>query len=152
MSVGPFYCGMSVRVVLNIPQFSIRLNGPTSTSTFIEVAMRFGGTKGMIIQLNNKLAFASRERHFDCGWLSAFPEESERLFMGGRYMLELESVRILETKSNYGRFLRALGKWPRMGDKKRRADRTRRSAWIFGHRKQRIRPVRHRHVPSFLCA
>merc|ERR1719334_2806135 len=52
-SKGPFYCGMSC--VLNIPQFSIRLNGPTSTSLRIEVAMRFGGVEGMIIQLNNEL-------------------------------------------------------------------------------------------------
>jgi len=42
-SKGPFYCGLSV--VLHIPQFAIRLNGPTSTSLFIEVAMRFGGSE-----------------------------------------------------------------------------------------------------------
>ena len=104
-SSGPFYCGMSA--VLNIPQFAIRLNGPPSTSLHIEVAMRCGGTEGMIIQLNNTRKPASLETHFDCGWLSAFPEESERLFIGGRFMLELESVRIVETKNNYGRFLHA---------------------------------------------
>ena len=38
---GPFYCGMSF--VMVIPQFNIRLNGPTSTSTSIEVAHGFGG-------------------------------------------------------------------------------------------------------------
>ena len=104
-SRGPFYCGMSV--VLCIPQFAIRLNGPTSTSLHIEVAMRFGGNEGMIIQLNNEGLPAEKERHFDCEWLSAFPEESERLFMGGRYMLQLETVRIVETKNNYCRFLHA---------------------------------------------
>jgi len=52
-SRGPFFCGVSA--VLNIPQFAIRLNAPTSTSLHIEVAMRFaGGTDGMIIQLNNE--------------------------------------------------------------------------------------------------
>ena len=95
--------------VLNIPQFAIRLNAPTSTSLHIEVAMRFaGGTDGMIIQLNNESDTAAwRERHFACDWLSAFPEESERLFMGGRFQLKLETVRIVETKDNYRRFIRA---------------------------------------------
>merc|ERR1712087_1103384 len=104
-SRGPFYCGMSA--VLNIPQFAIRLNGPTSTSLFIEVAMRFGGVEGMIIQLNNDGGGAVAERHIDCGWLSAFPEESECLWMGGRFMLKLESVRVVATQNNYRRFLRA---------------------------------------------
>merc|ERR1719491_478656 len=104
-SRGPFYCGMGA--VLNIPQFAIRLNGPTSTSLFIEVAMRFGGVEGMIIQLNNEENPACDERHFDCGWLSAFPEESECLWMGGRRMLKLESVRVVATQNNFGRFLRA---------------------------------------------
>jgi len=61
----------------------------------------------MIIQLNNEGWFAQFERHFDCGWLSAFPEESERLWMGGREMQKLESVRDIKTKNNFGRFLRA---------------------------------------------
>ena len=104
-SRGPFYCGMSA--VLNIPQFAIRLNGPTSTSLHIEVAMRFGGVEGMIIQLNNEEFPAHSERHIDCDWLSAFPEESERLWMGGRFMLNLETVRVIETKNSYRRFLHA---------------------------------------------
>merc|ERR1712003_4826 len=94
-------------VVLNIPQFAIRLNGPTSTSVHGEVAMRFGGVKGMIIQLNNDKGIARFERHFDCSWLSDFPEESERLWMGGRFPLKLETVRVVETQNNYQRFLRA---------------------------------------------
>jgi len=104
-SVGPFYCGMNI--VLNIPQFAIRFNGPTSTSLFIEVAMRFGGVEGMVIELNNDTYFAREERHFECDWISAFPEEAERLFMGGRYPLQLQSVRIVETNHNYQRFLHA---------------------------------------------
>merc|ERR1711971_1537576 len=61
----------------------------------------------MINQLNNQGIGARGERHFDCGWLSSFPEESERLWMGGRSMLELESVRDIKTQNNFGRFLRA---------------------------------------------
>ena len=115
---GPFYCGMGV--VLNLPQFSIRLYGPTSTSTHIEVAMRFSGTNGTIIQLNNQGSSGQLESFFDCHWVSAFPEESERLMMGGRYKLEMESVRIIETGDNYSKFMRAFhlfdcmlsGDWP----------------------------------------
>ena len=99
---GPFYCGMSI--ILHIPQFVIRMNGPTSTSLHIEVAMRFGGVEGMIIQLND---IFQDERHFDCAWLSAFPEESEHLFMGGRNPLRLETVRVVETNNNYRRFIGA---------------------------------------------
>ena len=119
---GPFFCGMGV--VLNIPEFAIRLNGPTSTSLHIEVAMRFGGNDGMIIQMNNRCWRAGADEvFFRCDWISAFPEESECLMMGGRYKLELESVRIIETKNNYERFFRAFhlfdgmlsGNWPRIG-------------------------------------
>ena len=39
---GPFFCGMDHRMI--IPQFNIRLNGPTSTTKAIEIAQRFGGT------------------------------------------------------------------------------------------------------------
>ena len=48
---GPFFCGMSF--IATIPSFNIRLYGPTSTSPNIEVATRFGGDKGIIIELNN---------------------------------------------------------------------------------------------------
>ena len=37
--VGPFYCGMSV--VLNIPQFSMFIHSPLSTSLHLEVALKF---------------------------------------------------------------------------------------------------------------
>merc|ERR1712154_173916 len=61
----------------------------------------------MIIQLNNDGVRAQDGRHFACDWLSSFPEESERLWMGGRAMQKLESVRVVETKNNYRKFLRA---------------------------------------------
>merc|ERR1711983_393482 len=83
------------------------MNGPTSTSRRIEVAMRFAGPEGMIIQLNNEGMLAATERHFDCGWLSAFPEESECVFMGGRYPLQLESVGVVASAHNYEIFIRA---------------------------------------------
>ena len=49
---GPFYSGCSV--VLPIPQFAMRLSGPTSTTKQIEVALNFTGDgQGMLLRLNN---------------------------------------------------------------------------------------------------
>ena len=65
---GPFYCGMS-RIMV-IPEWNIRLCSPTSTSKQIEVATRFGGDDGMIIQINNNGYYASwNARCFNCSWL-----------------------------------------------------------------------------------
>ncbi len=66
---GPFYCGMSV--VMPIPQISIRLCSPTSTTMNIEVAGRFGGSDGMLIELSTKgHCNADLVRSFDCAWWS----------------------------------------------------------------------------------
>eukprot|EP01084_Bolivina_argentea_P248062 414943_1 len=121
---GPFFSGVSC--VLNIGSFAIRLNAPTSTSKQIAVASRFCNEKGIIIQLNN-IANASAgglERFMDCSWLSNYPEEDERLFIRGRYKLEIESIRLYDkingTWKNYQRFFRTFylfdsllsGDWP----------------------------------------
>ena len=70
---GPFFTGLSF--VMNIPQFGINLNSPTSTSVHIEVATKFGGDDGMIIQLDIGDMWL---RGFDCSWLSQYKEEDER--------------------------------------------------------------------------
>eukprot|EP01084_Bolivina_argentea_P083522 151213_1 len=104
---GPFYTGMSM--VLHIPSFAIRLNGPTSTSKHIEVALRFSGRDGIVIQLNNEKGLSKKETFFDSSWISKYPEEDERIFCGGRHKLELESIRVFDTASdqwkNYGTFM-----------------------------------------------
>ena len=102
---GPFYTGISF--VMTIPSFSIRLNGPNSTSKYKEIAMRFATRDGIIIQLNNKSFTGKQEVFFDCSWLSAFPEEEERLLFGGRWKLEIETIIIMETKQNYQQFMHA---------------------------------------------
>lgn len=79
---GPFYTGMSV--VLNMPHFMIRLCSPTSTSKQIEVAIKFGGEQGMVIELNSvdhqgiDEFNANYVRTFNCSWISRFKEEDER--------------------------------------------------------------------------
>eukprot|EP01084_Bolivina_argentea_P064745 118030_1 len=109
---GPFYSGISF--VMNIPEFSIRLNGPTSTTRHKEVAIRFATRSGMIIQLNNKERPGSREVFFNVSWLSTYPEEAERIFCGGRYAIELQTIIIVETKANYLRFFRSFYKFDKM--------------------------------------
>ena len=71
------YTGMSV--VMNIPSFRMRLCSPTSTSTQIEVAMKFAGSQGMILQLQTKgIMWLDYVRAFDCSYISRYSEEEER--------------------------------------------------------------------------
>ena len=101
---GPFYCGMSK--VMAIPEYSIRLCSPTSTSKQIEVATRFGGDSGMIIQINNNGYYESWNlRCFDCSWLSNYTNEDEYLFFGGDWRIKIESIRHIKTAKNYQRFM-----------------------------------------------
>ena len=74
---GPFYTGMSV--VLTLSEFNIFLCSPTSTSAQIEVALKFGGENGMVIQLNNTSWGDEDILHgFNVCWLSRYKEEDER--------------------------------------------------------------------------
>eukprot|EP01084_Bolivina_argentea_P186380 321280_1 len=86
---GMFYCGMNCK--MNIPEFAIRLNGPSSTTKQIQIAQRFSGIQGIIIQLNNKSYSGQREVFFDTSWISSYWEEDERIMFGGRWKLEIES-------------------------------------------------------------
>eukprot|EP01084_Bolivina_argentea_P266876 452831_1 len=75
---GPFFCGLTSFMI--IPEFQIRLCGPTSTSKQISVATRFGGEHGMIIQLNNNGHYQVKFlRSFCCCWLSNYNGEDEYL-------------------------------------------------------------------------
>lgn len=75
--MGPFYTGMSF--VMTIPQFQMRLCSPTSTSVQLEVAMKFGGDDGLIMQMNNEghTGFQVLSA-FDCSIYSQYKEEDER--------------------------------------------------------------------------
>ena len=73
---GPFYCGMST--VMKIPEFYMFLASPTSTSIHIEVAIRFGGDSGIIIEFNNEQhTFGEYVKGTDVSWISRYQEESE---------------------------------------------------------------------------
>ncbi len=70
-----FYTGISL--VMSIPEFKMRLCAPTSTSICIEVAVKFSGVDGMILELQK--VGLNQLSTFDCSWLSQYKEESERL-------------------------------------------------------------------------
>ena len=73
---GPFFCGMNRKMPFN--SFNIKLNGPTSTSRHREVALRFSGEQGILIQFNNSgLKKNHRVGLFDASWISRFKEEDE---------------------------------------------------------------------------
>eukprot|EP01084_Bolivina_argentea_P293717 505222_1 len=109
---GPFYTGLSF--CMNIPEFSIRLNGPTSTSKQKEIAMRFSGSEGIIIKLNNRTYPGRYEAFFNSSWISCYPEEDERVFFSAQYKIEIQSIIVIETKKNYQAIISAFYKFDSM--------------------------------------
>lgn len=106
---GPFFCGMNR--ALAVPAFAIRLFAPTSTSTSLEVATRFANDGGCVFGLNNTITGGGFFAHFfDVSWLSRYKEEQERLWMGGEYLIQIASVRVLSSGSweNYCEHFAAL--------------------------------------------
>ena len=74
--LGPFFCGMNV--VMNMPQFDIKLLSPTSTSVQLAVAMKFSGAAGIIIEFGNDRGWAEYVLGLDVSFISRFHEEDER--------------------------------------------------------------------------
>ena len=100
---GPFFCGMNCLLLL--AQFGIRLNGPTSTSKSRAVAIRFAGEQGIVMKMDNDYGHLC---FWDCVLFSQYPEEEERLFMGGRFPLLVKSILIMETAQNFSHFFGVL--------------------------------------------
>eukprot|EP01084_Bolivina_argentea_P247682 414355_1 len=116
---GPFFCGMSF--VMVIAQYMIRLYSPTSTSKIMEVAARFGGDEGILMQLNKPL---QKLAAFPCSWISNYPEEEEYVFCGGYERIQIESIRIMETSHNFQTFFKSLYVFDKMLN----------SNFLFGHK------------------
>ena len=51
---------------------------PLSTSVHIEVAMKFCGEEGMILEMDNSKGRKRSFRGIDCSWISRYVEEDER--------------------------------------------------------------------------
>jgi len=104
-----FFCGMNRE--LAIPQYMIYLCGPTSTSSKQEVALRFGGERGIILRLSYKGYLGhgdNRLRFFDCKPLSNYKEENECLFFGGAWRIRIASVLVIRTARRYCKFSRIM--------------------------------------------
>eukprot|EP01084_Bolivina_argentea_P248781 416225_1 len=88
---GPFFTGLSYVMVM--PAFSIRLNGPTSTTKNLQIANNFAKDNGMIIMLNNQhFGGGYFQRFFNTCWLSKYKEEDERLTIGGSFSLQIQCI------------------------------------------------------------
>lgn len=110
---GKYYCGISFEAVF--PSFQIRLCAPTSTTDKIEIATRFAGDKGIVVQLNNNVhGHLHHIKGFYCAWISRFAEESETVFFGGHYRVSIESLRAIKTNKNYYVISNALSKFNAM--------------------------------------
>eukprot|EP01084_Bolivina_argentea_P292202 502287_1 len=113
---GPFYSGLGIKIVF--PAFEIRLCSPTSTSKQIEVATKFAGRNGIVVQLNNNVGYDVHDLSisaFPCYLFSRYKGEDEYLFLGGHYRLRIESVRIINGKEgkcqNFEEFFMAFSKF-----------------------------------------
>eukprot|EP01083_Nonionella_stella_P225087 800588_1 len=93
-----------------MPSFSMRLCSPTSTSKQIEVAMKFSGARGIVLQMDTPKRVPQHIylHAFNASWISRFKEEDERLFFGGAWPIKIQSIRIRATTQNFGRFIRCL--------------------------------------------
>eukprot|EP01084_Bolivina_argentea_P202625 346179_1 len=89
---------------MTIPEFAMRLCAPTSTSPQIEVAIKFSGQDGMILELQ-KAVGVTHLTVFNCSWISQYKEEDERLFCGGQFCVNIKSIRIRNTNENFGDFI-----------------------------------------------
>ena len=131
---GPFYCGLNM--ILSMPQFCMYLYSPTSTSAQLEVALRFAGEYGIILEMDLSGKKSSLLRAMDVSWISRYKEEDERyvsilpllkasvlplihsLFFGCRHgMLDMvthdcpiniSSIREIETATNYSMIIEAI--------------------------------------------
>ena len=77
---GPFYTGMSF--IMSVPEFNIQLFSPTSTSVQIQVAIKFSGQQGIILEFYNSDTYRSQlVKAFDVSSISRYREEDERYYM-----------------------------------------------------------------------
>eukprot|EP01083_Nonionella_stella_P290816 989513_1 len=84
---GPFFCGMAG--VMSMASFCMRLCSSTSTSKQIEVAMKFSGKRGIVLQMDNPILYQYMYLHgFNASWISRYKTEDERLFFGGAWPIQ----------------------------------------------------------------
>ena len=142
---GPFYCGL--HRVSKIGAFALTLRGPTSTSKVRVVAQNFAREKGVILSLNNDTMFGTALRFFNCSWISDYPEESERLWIGGWHPLRIVSVIVVENATDYGNVMRGLHFFDAMVSGIRLAWK---SKYAFNHYQQEINQSDHELISNLM--
>ena len=80
-----FYTGMNCKMVFD--DMGTKWICPTSTTESFIVALNFATEKGVILKLSE-----SRDKYFDCEWLSEYPDERERLFMCAN-QIQIQDIR-----------------------------------------------------------
>ena len=103
---GPFFTGVSV--VLNVSEFSIGFNTPTSTSKSWEIAWRFAGTDGMVMTVDNQKAGSSWQPLYNATWISNFVEEDEYFWFGFTDKLSVDDITMVETTRSYAQSMSVL--------------------------------------------
>jgi len=68
----------------------------------------------MMMVMNNKEGHSEYEKFMDCKWISNYPEEDERLFMGSHSYLTVDSLVVIETAKNYRVSMGAYSKMDRV--------------------------------------
>eukprot|EP01083_Nonionella_stella_P105219 302544_1 len=85
-----------------------KFSSPTSTTSSIQVAIIFAKENGMILELEQYTGYGSDLRYFNMNVLSAFSNEDEKLFFGGKKPLKLGAIRNIRENENYRLFFDAL--------------------------------------------
>ena len=104
---GPYYSGISF--LASFPAYKIRLCSPTSTTDQIEIATKFAGGVGVVVTFMNDLHDNRLwMRRYESSYISAFPEESETIFISGYHQLSITNILSVETAKEYRIVTRAL--------------------------------------------
>ena len=74
------------------------------------MALNFAKESGVVVKVINDSANSSKQRFFDCSWISNYFEEAERLWIGGNasFALRIVSITIVRTAKTYQKMMRAL--------------------------------------------
>ena len=83
-------------------RFTAYFNQPISTTQDRDTAMKFAGSSGIILTFRKGHNNNHSCRYLDVSWLSAFPEEKERLFYGQNVVFEISDIYEASTGKTYG--------------------------------------------------
>eukprot|EP01084_Bolivina_argentea_P000771 1418_1 len=104
-----FYHGISTQC--KFEEIVAHISVPLSTSTELSVAVSFCANTGMILQLemDEKYRTHYESYFFECEWLSDYPNEREKFFVGG-FMVELRFRTIINavTGVDYEYYIKAI--------------------------------------------